>query len=178
MADGCHSNRDTIAAIGTTFSEVYYKRFNVPEVWGSDNFFGYFPIGPQVSISLVPLLLLSPSLCKHMHTCRSYFLLELKCYSKSVCLFCLSVCLSPFCFFVCLGIHVSLSAPCPPPVSSHLHRSQRCESKEFSLTYSHCLNTAHERRGRQGREAGRRGRQEGGREREQITHTHTHIAYK
>jgi hypothetical protein len=112
MADGCHSNRDTIAAIGTTFAEVYYKRFNVPEVWGSDDSFGYFPIGPQVSISLVPLLLLSPSLCKHMHTCRSYFLLKLKCYSKSVS----SLSLSPPPPFVslCLGIHVSLSAPPPP----------------------------------------------------------------
>jgi len=45
--------RNTIQAISSRFSEVYYKRFSVPEAWGSNDWASYFPIGPQV----------------HAHTC-------------------------------------------------------------------------------------------------------------
>ena len=49
LADGCHSDRDTVAAIAKVFPELYYKRFNVPEIWGSSDSFSFFPIGPQVA---------------------------------------------------------------------------------------------------------------------------------
>ena len=49
LADGCHADRDTAAAIATRFPEVYYKRFNVPGAWDSPEWDKFFPIGPQVA---------------------------------------------------------------------------------------------------------------------------------
>lgn len=48
LADGCHPARETVREITETFTEVFYKRFDVPYLWGNDDWFNMFPIGPQV----------------------------------------------------------------------------------------------------------------------------------
>jgi SAM-dependent methyltransferase len=48
LADGCHPARDTMAMINEAFTDVFFKRFDVPYLWGKDDWASFFPIGPQV----------------------------------------------------------------------------------------------------------------------------------
>jgi len=49
LADGCRGDRDTVAVISEAFSEVFVKRFHAPQLWGAEDWWNYFPIGPQVA---------------------------------------------------------------------------------------------------------------------------------
>jgi len=49
LADGCHADRDTLAAMQTKFSDVYCKHFYIPELWGGSDWWSFFPIGPQIA---------------------------------------------------------------------------------------------------------------------------------
>jgi hypothetical protein len=50
--------------INQAFTDVFFKRFDVPYLWGKDDWASFFPIGPQV---LAPAPTSHSFFCLHLH---------------------------------------------------------------------------------------------------------------